>query len=191
MIVYDANEMNDTTEDQQTDQIVSNATIYNMLKIVNKKLDHLISLHSDGNRPCTEYDGPGYKPFAFKRLKTKQDLISFEKRLENDDYRNNMLKSFVETFQNMDKYQKSHRRFVYKAIDMFTKRRLFSIYSWTGKARNGQKNMSLEKHTVFSQFIYSAIKRKLPKFKFSELEDIFQSLCRNKNSKTVKESESD
>lgn len=179
----------DSIENQKSNENPSNKTIYNMLKVIDNKLDYLISLHSAGGPSCmpscAPNDQPLVEPFTFVRIKDQNDLISFEKKLNDENYKKKLLNLFADTFQSMDKFQKSNRRFAYKAIYMFAKRRLFSLYSWTGKARNGQKNMSLEKHTVFLNFIHGAIKRKLPNFKFSELENIFQSLCRNKNAKNA------
>lgn len=167
----------------------SNEVIYEKLKSIEEKVDKLLQLYSGNHStPCNssdEVDQVMKKPLEFKRIRSVNDLYVFEKKLENESFRSELLSSISYTFRNMKKYDKSERRFAYKIIDTFTKRRLFSFFSWSGKkSRNGKKNHCLEKHSVFIGFILSAIRIKISKFELCNLEDIFQILCRNKNSTT-------
>lgn len=120
----------------------------------------------------------------FKRIRDVKALLNFESQLENDQYLCEMVKKVQDTFVNTDKYKRSPRNFAYKVIVMFTKRKLSLQYSWTGKKqRNGGKYHSLEKRSAFIGFILRAIQIKMPNFERSDLDDIFQSLCRNKYAK--------
>lgn len=123
------------------------------------------------------------KRIEFKRIQTLSQLIDFENKLDNDSFKHELLDNVCNTFRNMKKFEKSHRRFAYKIIDTFTKRKLYLVFSWSDKrSRRGKKNASLEKHSIFIDFIFQAIQKKMPRFRVSELEDVFQTLCRNKNS---------
>lgn len=125
------------------------------------------------------------KPMDFKRIKDFKALKNFENKLDDEAYMMDTLNKVSNFFGDISKYKKSPRIFAYKVIDLLTSRKLYAKFSWTGKKkRNGEKNHCLEERTVFIDFILSAIHLKIPTFELCELEDIFQILCRNKNTKT-------
>lgn len=167
----------------------SNQEIYDELQEVKKKLD-VILMRIDKHEEERSTEGPLERPSDFRRIRTPNDLSSFEQRLEDEGYKSSLMKIVKSKYENSTKYRNSSRRFAYKVIDLFSKRKLFSSFSWTGKARNGQKYMALEKHTRFFNFLLDAIKIKMKNFDSNDLEDILQGLCRNKKSARSESSDS-
>lgn len=170
------------------DDYPSNEVIYEKLNTIENKLDILLNRHN--SEICSTHVEGGSmirlrKPMDFKRIEDLRALKNFEKKLNDEKFMTDTLNEVSVFFGDVTKYKKSPRIFAYKVIDLLTKRKLYSRFSWTGKKkRNGEKNNCLEKHTVFIDFILSAIHLKIPEFELCELEDIFQILCRNKNTKT-------
>lgn len=165
----------------------SNEVIYEKLNRIENKLD--ILLNQVNSEVCSKHVKGGNivrlrKPMNFKRIEDLEALRNFERKLDDEKYMTDTLNEVSIFFGDVTKYKKSPRIFAYKVIDLLTKRKLYSKFSWTGKRkRNGEKNNCLEKHTVFIDFIFTAIHLKIPEFELCELEDIFQILCRNKNTK--------
>lgn len=123
-----------------------------------------------------------WKPIThFRKIRDHSKLIEFETKVVDSGYKAKLLEFIDLKFQNMEKYSKSYRRFAYDIIDTFSSRQLYKEFSWMGKkTRDGKINHPFQDNIVFINFIFGVIQNKMPKFKFSELEDIFTVLCRNK-----------
>lgn len=119
----------------------------------------------------------------FEKIRNLTDLLAFEKKLKNNEYKMQLHHFIDAKFKNMEKYDKCYRKFAYDVIDTFCKRSLFTIFSWSGKkSHGGNNNLPLKDNIVFINFIFGCIQNKMPDFGFAQLENIFSILCRNKNS---------
>lgn len=156
--------------------------IYEKLHVIDAKLNKILKLISSQENLNISEESDCEEPFNFKRIKTVSEFINFEKSLKERNYANNLLKK-ISKQRNLKKYRNNQRRLAYKIIDLFTRRGLYCNFSWSGKkSRNGQKNICFEKHSVFIRFILKTIREFVREFDSYELDNIFQSLCRNKNS---------
>lgn len=155
-------------------------------------MNHLGISNSDGiTRKSSSITFRNVKVTSFEKLKVLPDLIRFEENLENNNYKSALLNDLKENhFKDINKYVDCKRKLAYEMIDLFVDRILFNNFSWLGKpSRDGTENISFKSHSIFINFIFDALEMISGSrivIKFVDLENIFQSLCRNKkkNSET-------
>lgn len=185
-ITYDEEGTEDLCDSSIIIEEVATTTNDQILQKVNRlerKIDTILELLMKEKANSESCCRPIMK---FKKICNQSQLSEFEMKIVDNNYKSSLFDFVNLKFQNMEKYVRNYRRFAYNVIDTFSRRHLYSEFSWSGKqTRDGKTNLAFQDKIILINFIFGVIQSKMPEFRYSELEDIFNSLCRNKNTHKI------